>query len=148
MPRHTGKPGKSFIDEFECSVVDYKALLKQYLQSEVDSDIPLSATKNLYFHQLSSHHKEKGLPADSIPELFDYTRMPPDSPAWEPLYYLVREDVDQVLEEYSERIREALRSWTEHGPTQEIANSMLDMLERVDFEEDRLSEYRNRHNKK
>jgi len=64
-----------------------------------------------------------------------------------PLYYLIREDVDQVLEDYSERIREALRSWTEHGPTQKVANSMLDMLELVDFEEDRLDNYRYRHQK-
>jgi hypothetical protein len=148
MPRYTRKPGKSFIDEFECSVVDYEGLLKQYLQSNVDSDIPLSATKNLYFHQLSSYHKERELPADSVPKLFDYTTIPSDSPAWGPVYYLVREDADKVLEEYSERVREALRSWTESGPTQKIANSMLDILERVDFEEDRLDEYRNRHNKK
>ena len=145
MPRLTKKPGKSFIDEFECSVADYKGLLKRYLQYNLDSALPLSTTQNLYFHQVSAHHKYAGLEAGSIPALFDYTRIPADSPAWSPLYYLIREDVDQVLEDYSERIREALRSWTERGPTQKIANSMLDMLERVDFEEDRLDNYRYRH---
>jgi hypothetical protein len=106
--------------------------------------LSLSTTQNLYFHQVSAHHKQVDLEAGSIPELFDYTKIPPDSPAWDPLYYLIREDVDQVLEEYSERIREALRSWTERGPTQKIANSMLDMLERVDYEEERLDNYRHR----
>ena len=145
MPRLTKKPGKSFIDEFECSVADYKGLLKQHLQYNLDSGLPLSTTQNLYFHQVSAHHKRTGLEAGSVPDLFDYTCIPADSPAWDPLYYLIREDVDRVLEDYSERIREALRSWTERGPTQKVANSMLDMLERVDFEEDRLDNYRNRH---
>jgi len=147
MPRLTKKPGKSFIDEFECSVADYKGLLKRYLQYNLDSALPLSTTQNLYFHQISAYHERAGLEAGSIPDLFDYTCMPADSPAWEPLYYLIGEDVDQVLEDYSERIREALRSWTERGPTQKVANSMLDMLERVDFEEDRLESYRYRHQK-
>jgi hypothetical protein len=147
MPRLTKKPGKSFIDEFECSVADYKGLLKRHLQYNLDSELPLSTTQNLYFHQVSAHHKRAGLEAGSIPDLFDYTRIPADSPAWDPLYYLIREDVDRVLEDYSERIREALRSWTERGPTQKVANSMLDMLERVDFEEDRLDNYRYRHQK-
>jgi hypothetical protein len=147
MPRLTKKPGKSFIDEFECSVADYKGLLKRYLQYNLDSALPLSTTQNLYFHQVSAHHKHAGIEAGSIPDLFDYTRIPADSPAWGPLYYLIREDVNQVLEDYSERIREALRSWTERGPTQKVANSMLDMLELVDFEEDRLDNYRYRHQK-
>lgn len=147
MPRHTQKPGKSFVDEFECTVVEYKSLLKRYLQHSLDSDLPLSSTQNLYFHQLSAHHKQAGLEAGSIPVLFDFKRIPADSPAWDPAYYLVREDVDQILEDYSERIREALRSWTERGPTQKIANSMLDVIERVDFEKDRLDDYRYRHQK-
>jgi hypothetical protein len=147
MPRLTKKPGKSFIDEFECSVADYKGLLKRYLQYNLDSALPLSTTQNLYFHQVSAHHKRAGIEAGPIPDLFDYTCIPADSPAWDPLYYLIREDVDQVLKDYSERIREALRSWTERGPTQKVANSMLDMIERVDFEEDRLDNYRYRHQK-
>lgn len=145
MPRHTKKPGKSFVDEFECTISDYKGLLKRYLQYNLDSDLPLSTTQNLYFHQISAHHKRAGLEAGSIPELFDYNKLPADSPAWDPLYYLLREDVDRVLEDYSERIREALRSWTERGPTQKIANQMLDMLEKVEYEEDRLDDYRYRH---
>ncbi|WP_318571215.1 hypothetical protein [Salinigranum marinum] len=145
MPRLTKKPGKSFVDEFECTVTDHKALLKRYLQHNVDSDLPLSTTQNLYFHQLSAHHKAAGLDAGSIPDLFDYTQVPADSPAWDPLYYLIREDVENVLDAYSERIREALRSWTERGPTQEVANRMLDMLERVEYEETRLDTYRYRH---
>lgn len=145
MPRHTKKPGKSFIDEFECTVTDHKALLKRYLQHNLDSDIPLSTTQNLFFHQVSAHHKAAGQDAGSIPDLFDYATIPADSPAWGPLHYLIREDVDNVLEDYSERIREALRSWTERGPTQKIANRMLDMLELVEFEEDRLENYRFRH---
>lgn len=145
MPRYTKKPGKSFIDEFECTVIDHKALLKRYLQYNLDSDLPLSTTQNLYFHQISGHHKAAELNAGSIPELFDYTQIPADSPAWDPLYYLIREDVDNVLDNYSERIREALRSWTERGPTQQVANRMLDMLELVEFEEERLDDYRYRH---
>lgn len=145
MPRHTKKPGKSFIDEFECAVIEYKNLLKRYLQYSLDSKLPLSSTKNLYFHQISSHHKQYDLEVGSIPDLFDYTQIPADSPAWDPLYYFIRKDVDQVLDDYSERIREALRSWIERGQTQAIANSMLDMLKRADFEEERLDNYRYRH---
>lgn len=145
MPCHTHKPGKSFIDEFECTVTEYKGLLKRYLQHNLHSDLPLSSTQNLYFHQISAHHKKAGFKASSIPELFDYTEIPADSPAWDPLYYLIREDGEQVLEDYSERIREALRSWTEWGPTQEIANSMLDAIERADFEENRLDDNRYGH---
>jgi len=145
MLRHTKKPGKSFVDEFECTVADYKGLLQRYLRHELDSDLPLSTTQNLYYHRLSDHHKAAGLPAGSIPALFDYPELPADSPAWESLYYFITEDADSVLDEYSERIRAALRSWTERGPTQEVANKMLDMLERVEFEEDRLNAYRSRH---
>ncbi|WP_240334859.1 hypothetical protein [Halorussus sp. MSC15.2] len=106
MPRYTKKPGKSFIDEFECTVTDYKGMLKRYLRYNLDSDLPLSTTQNLFYHQVSAHHKRAGLDAGSIPALFDYTRVPADSPAWEPLYYFIREDADRVLEDYSERIRE------------------------------------------
>jgi len=147
MPRITKKRGKSFVDEFECTVADYKPLLKRHLKYSLDSDIPVSTTQNLYFHQLSAHHKAVGLDAGTIPELFDYTQLPADSPAWGPLYYLIREDIENVLAAYSERIREALRSWTERGPTQAVANRMLDMLERVEFEEARLDAYRRRHQK-
>jgi len=66
MPRHTQKPGKSFVDEFECTVTDYKGLLKRYLQYNLDSALPLSSTQNLYFHQISSHHKQADLEAGSI----------------------------------------------------------------------------------
>jgi hypothetical protein len=145
MPRLTKKPGKSFVDEFECTVADYKSLLKRYLRYNLDSDLPVSHTQNLYFHQLSAFNEAAGVGGATIPELFDYTRLPPDSPAWEPLYYLIREDVENVLDAYSERIREALRSWIERGPAQEVANRMLDALERVEFEEARLDDYRYRH---
>jgi hypothetical protein len=145
MPRHTKKPGKSFVDEFECTVLDYKPVLRQYLQHELDSDLPLSTTLNLFYHQVSAHHKAAGVDASSIPELFDYPRIPAESPAWDPLYYFIREDTDRVLEDYSERVREALRSWTERGPTQRVANSMIDMLERIEYEESRLDTYRYRH---
>lgn len=145
MPRHTKKPGKSFVDEFECTVADYKGVVQRYLQYNLDSDLPLSRTENLYFHRLSAYNKSVGLPAGSIPDLFDYPELPADSPAWEPLYYFITEDADSVLDEYSERIRAALRSWTERGPTQKIANQMLDIIERVEFEEDRLETYRYRH---
>jgi hypothetical protein len=144
MPRHTKKPGKSFIDEFECTVADYKGLLQRYLQNQTDSSLALSATQNLYFHRLSAYNEAAGLPGRSIPDLFDYPKLPADSPAWEPLYYFITEDADKILDEYSERIRAALRSWTERGPTQVVANQMLDMLERVEFEEDRLDSYRRR----
>ncbi|WP_336361593.1 hypothetical protein [Haladaptatus sp. ZSTT2] len=145
MPRITRNPGKSFIDEFESTVIDYEGLLKGFLEEHVDTGLPLSTTQNLYYHQVSAHHKQAGLPAGSIPELFDYTQIPADSPAWDPLEYLIREDADNVLEGFSQRIREALRSWTERGPTQSVANRMLDMLELVEFEPDRLEQYRYRH---
>lgn len=83
-----------------------------------------------------------GAPASTLPELFDYETAPPNSPAWEPLYYFIEHDLQEILDRYTERIREALRSWTERGDVQKIANNMDSMLTQCQFRTDRLDERR------
>jgi hypothetical protein len=104
--------------------------------------IPLSETMNFWYHAISDHHQRYGAPADSLPALFNYDEAPPNSPAWWPLYYFVEHDLDQILERYTERIREALRSWTERGDVQRIANNMDSMLVRCGFRADKLDAQR------
>lgn len=143
-PAYTSE--RSFVDEFTPNVVvNYETRVAEYVRENLDSALPLSNTrgsKNLYYHQISDHHEGLGAPASSLPELFDYDRAPPESPAWAPLYYFVEHDLEQVLERYTERIREALRSWTERGDVQRIANNMDSMLTRCQFSADQLDEQR------
>ncbi|OYR87846.1 hypothetical protein DJ71_05285 [Halorubrum sp. E3] len=114
------------------------------MDEHLNSTLPTADTRNLYYHRISHHHNEVGAPADSFLDLFDYDKAPPNSPAWEPLYYFVNHDLEQILEKYTERIREALRSWTERGDVMEIANNMDSMLTRCQFSEEQLDEQRDR----
>jgi len=133
--------GKSVRDEFvPNSVIPFERSVEEYIDEHLNSTLPTADTRNLYFHQISDYHNAVGAPADTLPELFDYDTVPPNSPAWNPLYYFVRHDLDQILEKYTERIREALRSWTERGDVMRIANSMDSMLTRCQFSEKQLDE--------
>ena len=137
--------GKSFVDEFVPNqVLSYDRRFEQYVSANLRSALSISDTKNLYYHQISSVHNQVGAPARTLPELFDYDRAPPESPAWEPLFYFVRHDLDEILERYTERIREALRSWTERGDVQKVANNMESMLTRCKFDTERLEAQRQR----
>ncbi len=134
---------KSVRDEFVPNTVTrYERSVEDYIDDNLDSTLPTADTHNLYFHQISEHHNEVGAPSDTLPELFNYDKVPPNSPAWEPLYYFVRHDLNQILEKYTERIREALRSWTERGDVMKIANNMDSMLTRCQFSEAQLDEQR------
>lgn len=143
-PAYTSE--RSFVDEFTPNKnVDYERRIKDYIQKNLDSALPVSTnrgSKNLYYHQISHCHKAVGAPASSLPGLFNYDKAPPESPAWDPLYYFVEHDLDAVLDKYTERIREALRSWTERGDVQKVANNMDSMLTRCQFRADRLDEQR------
>ncbi|QDX41877.1 hypothetical protein FQU85_13105 [Salarchaeum sp. JOR-1] len=115
------------------------------MRDNLDSALPVSTnrgSKNLYYHQISDCHNAVGAPASTLPELFDYEKAPPNSPAWDPLYYFVEHDLQEILDRYTERIREALRSWTERGDVQKIANNMDSMLTQCQFRTDRLDERR------
>ncbi len=137
--------GKSIRDEFvPNTVIPFEDSIDNYIQENLDSALPTANTRNIFFHQISHHNKKVGAPADSLPDLFDYDKAPADSPAWEPLYYFVRHDLDQILEKYTERIREALRSWVERGDVMRIANNMDSMLTRCQFSEEQLDEQRKR----
>ncbi len=139
-------PERSFVDEFTPNKnIDFESRVTEYIQKNLDSALPVSnnrGSKNLYYHQISHHHKAVGAPASSLPELFDYNNAPPESPAWKPLYYFVEHDLDAVLDKYTERIREALRSWTERGDVQRIASNMDRMLNRCQYRADRLDNQR------
>ncbi len=142
LPTYIQKPGRSIVDEYNVTVKDYKTLSAQYLEDHVDSALPASQTRNLHYHRTSEYHKEHDAPADTLESIHDYTRAPPNSPVWGPLYYFIEHDLENVLSDYSERIRDALRSWTERGETQKIANQMVDALRVCEFEKAQLDEYR------
>lgn len=142
LPTYMPKPGRSIIDEYDVAVKDYETLTTRYLTDHVDTALPASMTRNLHYHRASEHHKQHDAPADTLENIFDYTRAPTGSPVWEPLYYFIEHDLDNVLDDYSERIREALRSWTERGETQKIANQMLHALRVCEFELEQLDEYK------
>lgn len=143
-PAYTAE--RSFVDEFTPNKgIDYESTVTSYIRDHLDSALPVSTnrgSKNLYYHQISDSHNAVGAPASTLPELFDYEKAPPDSPAWAPLYYFVEHDLQEILEKYTERIREALRSWTERGDVQRIANNMDSMLTQCQFRADRLDERR------
>lgn len=124
------------------TTVDYVELLERKVQTELNSRIPLSTTKNYYIHEISDHHYRAGAPAESLIKLFDYEQAPPNSPVWRPLYYFVENDLEQLLEKYTERIRETLRSWLERGDVQKIANEMDAVLTRSGYKSDELDRIR------
>lgn len=143
-PAYTSE--RSIVDEFTPNKgIEYERVVAEYIRKHLDSSLPVSnkrGSMNLYFHQISDHHNAVGAPSATLPELFDYERAPPESPAWDPLYYFVEHDLQEILDRYTERIREALRSWTERGDVQRIANNMDSMLTQCQFSSDRLDERR------
>lgn len=137
--------GKSIRDEFvPNNVIPFERRIEDYIRENLNSTLPTADTHNLYYHQISHHHHQVGAPSDTFPDLFNYDKAPPNSPAWDPLYYFVRHDLDQILEKYTERIREALRSWTERRDVMKIANNMDSMLTRCQFSEAELDKQRER----
>lgn len=142
----TYTPERSFVDEFTPNKgIDYESRVTSYIRNNLNSALPVSTnrgSKNLYYHQISDYHNAVGAPASTLPDLFDYEEAPPNSPAWDPLYYFVEHDLQEILERYTERIREALRSWTERGDVQKIANNMDSMLTQCQFRTNRLDERR------
>lgn len=129
------------------TTVDYEQFIDEHVRKTLDSALPMTATRNYFFHHASDYHRRVGAPADSLVVLFDYERAPPGSPVWKPLYYFVERDLRSVLEKYTERIRETLRSWLERGDVTKIANQMDAMLTRCEFRADRLDEQRKRNAK-
>lgn len=141
LPTYIQKPGRSIVDDYNVVIKDYETLTSRYLRDHVDSALPASLTRNLHYHRASEYHKQRDAPAGTLENIYDYTRAPSGSPVWEPLYYFVEHDLENILEDYSERIRDALRSWTERGETQKIANQMLDALYVCEFEKAQLENY-------
>lgn len=144
-PTFTMKPGKSIVDEFgEPIVKDYGHLSSVFIEEYLDSRIPVVDTRNVFFHAASTIHHRQGAPAASIDDLFDYTEAPSNSPVWESARYFLRHDLESVLEDYSDRLREALRSWTERGDTQRAANHILEVLQVCDYDLEQFEDYRTR----
>jgi hypothetical protein len=130
------------------TTVDYVELVERRVQTELRSRIPLSTTRNYYIHKISDHHQRRGAPAGSLLDLFDYERAPPNSPVWNPLYYFVERDLQQLLEKYTERIRETLRSWLERGDVQKIANQMDAVLVDSGYKAEELDRVRRQNARK
>jgi len=141
LPTYIQKPGRSIVDDYDVAVKDYETLSSRYLEEHVDSALPASQTRNLHYHRASEYHKQHDAPADTLESVYDYTRAPSQSPVWEPLYYFIEHDLENILDEYGERISDALRSWTERGETRKVANRMLDALRICEFEKKQLQEY-------
>lgn len=141
LPTYIQKPGRSIVDDYDVAVKDYGTLSARYLEDYVDSALPASQTRNLHYHRASEYHKHHDAPADTLENIYDYTRAPSESPVWEPLYYFIEHDLENVLDEFSERISDALRSWTERGETRKVANQMLDALRVCEFEKEQLQAY-------
>jgi hypothetical protein len=136
-------PQRPLTDEYgPVTTVNYENLLEQTVRQELNSALPLNKTKNYFFHKVSDCHRQVGAPAETLVELFDYEVAPPNSPVWGPLYYFVEHDLQQLLDRYTERIRETLRSWLERGDVQKIANEMDAMLARCEYRKERLDEER------
>lgn len=144
-PSFTKKPGRSIVDDFPPIVVrDYASMMNKFLEDVLGgrSRIPVVDTRNVFFHAASVIHAEQGAPSDSIEAVFDYTRAPSDSPVWDSARYFLVHDLENVLEDYSEHIREALRSWMEKGDTQNVANHLLEVLKVCDYDESKLEDHR------
>ena len=141
LPTYIQKPGRSIVDDYDVAVKDYESLSARYLEEYVESALPASQTRNLHYHRASEYHKQRDAPADTLENIYNYTQAPSQSPVWEPLYYFIEHDLENVLDEYSERISDALRSWTERGETRNVANRMLDALRICEFEKGQLREY-------
>lgn len=146
-PTYTKKPGRSVVDDFPpIAVRDYASLANSFVEDVLNgrSRIPVVDTRNVFFHAASAIHAEASAPADSIEAVFDYTQAPTDSPVWDSARYFVEHDLDNVLEDYSDHIREALRSWMEKGDTQRVANHILEVLRVCDYDASTLENYRQR----
>lgn len=146
-PTYTKKPGRSIVDDFPpIAVRDYASLTNTFLEDvlEARSRIPVVDTRNVFFHAASVVHTEAGAPADSIEAVFDYTKAPQGSPVWESARYFLVHDLENVLEDYSEHIREALRSWMEKGDTQRVANHILEVLQVCNYDASELEDYQQR----
>lgn len=141
LPTYIQKPGRSIVDDYDVAIKDYETLTSRYLRDNVNSALPAALTRNLHYHRTSEYHKHHDAPAGTLEDIYDYTRAPSGSPVWESLHYFIEHDLENVLNDYSERIREALRSWTERGETQKIANQMLDALRICEFEKAQLKKY-------
>jgi len=137
----TPVPGRSVADQFNATPFEYEQLIHDYVKSNVESRLPLYDTKNLYFHRVSEYHAARDAPASKLVELFDYERAPAGSPVWEPLYFFIEHELEEVLEEYEAHVTTALRSWIERGDTEKIAKRMIATLHRCDFDGSELTEY-------
>jgi hypothetical protein len=141
VPTRTPSIGRSATDHFDAVTFEYEQLIHDYVDTYVDSKLPLSDTKNLYFHKASACHAARNAPASTLPELFDYERAPSESPVWAPLYYFVEHELEEILNEYTAHVTGALRSWVEYGHTEKIAKRMIATLHQCDFDTEQLSDY-------
>jgi len=143
IPSRTPSPGRSVADQFNATTFEYEQLIHDYVDQYVDSELPLHDTKNLYFHRISECHAEHGAPATTLTGLFDYEQAPAESPIWDPLYYFIQHELEEILEEYTAHVTQELRSWIERGDTEKIAKRMIATLHRCDFDAEQLKDYQN-----
>ncbi|MFA9427074.1 hypothetical protein [Natronorubrum sp. A-ect3] len=143
IPSRTPSPGRSVADQFNAITFEYEQLIHDYVKRYVDSELPLHDTKNLYFHRISECHAKHDAPAATLTGLFEYDQAPPDSPIWEPLYYFIEHELEELFEEYTAHVTQALRSWIEQGDTEKIAKRMIATLHRCNFDAEQLAEYQN-----
>ena len=141
IPSRTPSIGRSVTDQFDATTFEYEQLIHDYVEQHVDSELPLHDTKNLYFHRVSECHAAHNAPASTLPELFDYEQAPAESPVWDPLYYFIEHELEEILDDYTAHVTTTLRSWVEYGDTQKIAKRIIATLHQCDFDTEQLTDY-------
>jgi len=118
-------------------VVSYKDQVRRLVDSQLSSAIPTTSkygSLNLWVHETADLHGRFGHHPATIGALFDYDAAPAESPIWTIPEWFAENDRSGVLEEYSDRVRAALRSWFERGQMQQVANAIIEVLDECDYD--------------
>ena len=137
--------GRTVKEDFNFHVVDYESIFQTYLKNLVGIEPPaigISKTKNAVYHRIAATHRDHGVETNSIADLFDYSKAPAESQAWDILLEFCKER-ENVLENFDKYVRQNLRPCTERGDVGDITTSILDTLQQCDFDPATIEEYRN-----
>lgn len=118
-------------------VLSYKDHVRRRIDSRLSSSVPTTSkygSLNLWVHETADLHGRFGHHPATIGALFDYDAAPAESPIWTIPEWFAENDRSAVLEEYSDRVRAALRSWFERGQMQQVANAIIEVLDECDYD--------------
>lgn len=142
-PSFTKKPGKSVVDEFsEPTVQSYEHLTTNFLETFLDSKLPVVDTRNVFLHVASTVNYRHGAPAGSVKEVFDFTHAPATSPIWETARQLLRNTSETNRDDHREEVSESLRLWLERGDVDRVAAQVVEVLQACEYDAEQLEDYR------